>query len=117
MLRGRVEVVLGVLLGWAIAASLFAVLRLVRPPRVVSSERSAMQEALHAATVTLPHLRRGLSAESAAKTIGPLRTLTQASAVALADSEVLLAFEGDGADHHPEGAPPTQGAASVPGAV
>jgi two-component system LytT family sensor kinase len=103
MLRGRVEVVLGVLLGWAIAASLVAVLRLVRPPRVVSSERSAMQEALHAATVTLPHLRRGLSAESAAKTIGPLRTLTQASAVALADREQLLAFEGDGADHHQRG--------------
>ena len=47
------EVVLGVLLGWAIAASLYAGLRLIRPPRVVSSERSAMQEALHAATVTL----------------------------------------------------------------
>jgi two-component system LytT family sensor kinase len=93
------------LLGWAIAASLFALLRLFRPPRVISSERSAMQEALHAATVTLPHLRRGLSEDSAAKTIGPLRTLTQASAVALADGERLLAFEGDGADHHRAGDP------------
>ncbi len=97
------EVVLGVLLGWAIAASLYAGLRLIRPPRVVSSERIAMQEALHAATVTLPHLRRGLSEDSAAKTIGPLRTLTQASAVALADRQRLLAFEGDGADHHHRG--------------
>jgi two-component system LytT family sensor kinase len=105
MLRGRVEVVLGVLLGWATAASLLAVVRLVRPPRVISSERSAMQEALHAATVTLPHLRRGLSEDSAAKTIGPLRTLTQASAVALADGERLLAFEGEGADHHSVGDP------------
>ena len=67
--------VLGVLLGWAIAASLIAGIRLFRPPRVISSERRAMQEALHAATVTLPHLRRGLSADSAAKTVGPLRTL------------------------------------------
>jgi two-component system LytT family sensor kinase len=101
----RVEVVLGVLLGWAIAASLYAGLRLIRPPRVVSSERIAMQEALHAATVTLPHLRRGLSEESADKTIGPLRTLTQASAVAIADRVRVLAFEGDGADHHHRGDP------------
>jgi two-component system LytT family sensor kinase len=100
------------LLGWAIAASLVAVLRLVRPPRVISSERSAMQEALHAATVTLPHLRRGLSEDSAAKTIGPLRTLTQASAVALADGERLLAFEGEGADHHRVGDPLAHVAAS-----
>jgi two-component system LytT family sensor kinase len=107
MLTGRVEVILGVLLGWAIAASLFAVLRLVRPPRVISSERRAMQEALHAATVTLPHLRRGLSADSAAKTIGPLRTLTQALAVALADRECVLAFDGAGADHHHRGDPLT----------
>ncbi|HTX46329.1 MAG TPA: histidine kinase [Solirubrobacteraceae bacterium] len=99
------EVILGVLLGWAITASLFAVLRLVRPPRVISSEQRAMQEALHAATVTLPHLRQGLSAESGAKTIGPLRTLTQAHAVALADGERLLAFDGAGSDHHQAGDP------------
>jgi two-component system LytT family sensor kinase len=98
-----VEVFLGVLLGWAIAASLYALLRLVRPPRVISSERRAMQEALHAATVTLPHLRRGLSSDSAAKTIGYLRTLTQAQAVALADRERLLAYDGEGSDHHAGG--------------
>jgi two-component system, LytTR family, sensor kinase len=95
-----VEVILGVLVGWAIAASVYAGLRLVRPPRVISSEQRAMQEALHAATVTLPHLRRGLSAESAAVAVGPLRTLTQALAVALADGDAVLAFEGAGEDHH-----------------
>jgi two-component system LytT family sensor kinase len=98
-----VEVVLGVLLGWAIAASLVAAVRLLRPPRVISSEPRAMQEALHAATVTLPHLRRGLSSGSAAQTIGPLRTLTQALAVGLADRERVLAFEGAGAEHHRSG--------------
>ncbi len=103
MLGISVEVVLGVLLGWAIAASLVAAVRLVRPPRVISSERRAMQDALHAATVTLPHLRQGLSADSAEKTIGHLRTLTQAGAVALADRDRLLAFEGEGSDHHAAG--------------
>ncbi|HEV3055299.1 MAG TPA: histidine kinase [Solirubrobacteraceae bacterium] len=98
-----VDVVIGVLLGWAIAASLFAAARLVRPPRVISSERRAMQEALHAATATLPELRRGLSADSAAKTVGHLRTLTQAVAVAVTDGERVLAFDGGGSDHHARG--------------
>jgi two-component system LytT family sensor kinase len=98
-----VEVFLGVLLGLAIAASALAALRLLRPPRVISGEVRAMQEALHAATVTLPHLRRGLSAESAARTVGPLRTLTQALAVALCDRDRVLAFDGAGADHHSRG--------------
>ena len=84
--------ILGVLLGWAIAASVIAGFRLIRPPRVISNEQRAMQEALHAATATLPHLRRGLSADSAAKTVGHLLTLTQARAVALLDAEGLLAF-------------------------
>jgi two-component system LytT family sensor kinase len=98
-----VEVFLGVLLGWAIAASLVAALRLLRPPRVISGEVRAMQEALHAATVTLPHLRRGLSPESAAKTVPHLRTLTQALAVAVVDRDRVLAFDGAGSDHHERG--------------
>jgi two-component system LytT family sensor kinase len=98
-----VEVLIGVLLGWALAASVFAAFRLLRPPRVISGEVRAMQEALHAATVTLPHLRRGLSTESAAKTVGPLRTLTQALAVAVADRDRVLAFDGAGSDHHSRG--------------
>ena len=94
------EVILGVLLGWAIAASVIAGFRLIRPPRVISDEQRAMQEALHAATATLPHLRRGLSADSATKTVGHLLTLTQARAVALLDADRVLAFAGAGADHH-----------------
>jgi two-component system LytT family sensor kinase len=98
-----VEVFLGVLIGLAIAASVVAAVRLLRPPRVISGEVRAMQEALHAATVTLPQFRRGLSIASAGKTVGHLRTLTQAQAVALADRERLLAFDGAGADHHSRG--------------
>jgi two-component system, LytTR family, sensor kinase len=101
-----VEVILGVLLGWAIAASLFAAVRLLRPPRrLISGEVRAMQTALHAATGTLPHLRQGLSPESAPRAIVHLRTLTQASAVVLADRDTVLAFDGDGGDHHDAGEP------------
>jgi two-component system, LytTR family, sensor kinase len=100
-----VEVLIGVVLGWAIAASVVAVIRLLRPPRVISSEVRAMQTALHAANGMLPDLRRGLSEDSARKVMPHLRTLTQASAVALGDLEHVLAFEGLGDDHHHSGDP------------
>ncbi|HWE59838.1 MAG TPA: histidine kinase [Solirubrobacteraceae bacterium] len=96
---------IGVVVGWAIAASLVAALRLLRPPRVISSEVRAMQTALHAANGMLPDLRRGLSEDSAKKVTGHLRTLTQASAVALGDRTRVLAFEGVGHDHHHSGDP------------
>jgi two-component system LytT family sensor kinase len=98
-----VEVFLGVVLGWALAASAVAGFRLLRPPRVISGEVRAMQTALHAATVMLPHLRRGLSEETAGRAIAHLRTLTQASAVMLGDRERVLAFEGLGDGHHASG--------------
>lgn len=91
-------------LGWAIAASVVAGFRLLRPPRVISGEVRAMQTALHSATVMLPDLRRGLSEETAERAIPHLRTLTQAAAVALGDRERMLAFEGLGDDHHGPGA-------------
>ncbi|MGH2860346.1 MAG: sensor histidine kinase [Solirubrobacteraceae bacterium] len=96
---------IGVVVGWAVAASLFAALRLLRPPRVISSEVRAMQTALHAANGMLPDLRRGLSEESAKRVTGQLRMLTQASAVALGDRTHVLAFEGIGHDHHHAGDP------------
>ncbi|HET9719605.1 MAG TPA: histidine kinase [Solirubrobacteraceae bacterium] len=99
------DVFLGVVLGWALAASAVAAFRLLRPPRVISGEVRAMQTALHAATVMLPHLRRGLSEETAGRAIAHLRTLTQASAVVLGDRERVLAFEGLGEDHHAAGDP------------
>jgi two-component system LytT family sensor kinase len=98
-----VQVVLGVLVGWASAASLFAALRLLRPARVISSEGHAMQSALHAATTMLPDLRRGLTQETASRAAPRLLTLTQAAAVAIADTEVVLAWDGAGTDHHTSG--------------
>jgi two-component system, LytTR family, sensor kinase len=98
-----VDVALGVLLGLALAASLAAGWRLVRAPRVQDPSSSAMQGAVHAATSLLPHLRRGLGPGSAPPSAPHLRMLTGAHAVALADRERLLAFDGAGADHHRPG--------------
>src|SRR5918997_5539001 len=77
-----VDVVLGVVIGLGLAASAWAASRLISGPRrVLSPEGVAVQAALHAATATLPHLRRGLSRESATEAIGHLRALLQAPAV------------------------------------
>jgi two-component system LytT family sensor kinase len=64
-----------------------------------------MQSALHAATMMLPDLRRGLSEETAARATPRLLTLTQAAAVALADCDRVLAWDGAAADHHKRGHP------------
>ena len=55
-----------------------------------------MQAALHAATSTLPFLRRGLTARTAESSVPHLRALTGAVAIALADTRAVLAIEGEG---------------------
>ena len=55
-----------------------------------------MQAALHAATSTLPHLRRGLNARTAERSVAHLQALTGAAAIALADTRAVLAIEGEG---------------------
>ncbi len=93
------------LLGLALAASLVGAIRFARPRRVLTPQGSAMQMALHAATATLPHLRRGLTNQSAAKAVPHLLTLTQAAAIAITDGRTVLAFAGAGQDHHRGGDP------------
>ena len=100
------EIALGVVLGAVVAASLWAGSRFIASPgRVVSEEGQAMRAALHAATATLPHLRRGLSQGTAAKAVPHLRALTQSTALALADRDTLLALDGPGAIRSLAGSP------------
>ena len=55
-----------------------------------------MQAALHAASATLPHLRRGLNGRTAEHAVPHLQALTGAAAIALADTRAVLAIEGEG---------------------
>jgi two-component system LytT family sensor kinase len=91
---------LGVLLAIAVAilaALVVAGIRYFRRPRAARTpEAVGMQSALHAATSTLPHLRRGLSAHTAEEAVPHLRALTGAAAVALADTRAVLAIDGEG---------------------
>jgi two-component system LytT family sensor kinase len=57
-----------------------------------------MQAALHAATTTLPHLRKGLISRNAERAVPHLRALTGAAAIALADTRAVLAIDGEGRD-------------------
>jgi two-component system LytT family sensor kinase len=85
---------LGVLLGVGLAvvtASVWSALRARRAPEAVG-----MQAALHAATTTLPYLRRGLSTRSAEQAVPYIRALTGAAAIALADTRAVLAIDGEG---------------------
>ncbi len=65
------------------------------PRAARTPEAVGMQSALHAATSTLPHLRRGLGALGGGG-VPHLRALTGAAAVALADTRAVLAIDGEG---------------------
>ena len=90
------ELALGVLLGAGLAAFAAYMWRLLRARREADLPASGMQSALHAATSTLPYLRRGLSPRSAELAVPHLRALTGAAAIALADTRAVLAIEGEG---------------------
>jgi two-component system, LytTR family, sensor kinase len=90
------DLALGVVLGIGLAAALSAVWRAMRGPRMRGIPEDAMQAALHAATATLPNLRRGLSGRTAERAVPYLRALTGAAAIALADTRAVLAIEGEG---------------------
>ena len=78
----------------AVLAAGWALVHAKRSRRV--PEASGMQSALHAATATLPHLRRGLSTRSAERAVPHIRALTGAAAIALADNRAVLAIDGEG---------------------
>jgi LytS/YehU family sensor histidine kinase len=54
---------------------------------------------------TLPHLREGLNFESAQAAAEAIYEVADVSAIAISDEERILAFVGEGADHHQPGRP------------
>jgi two-component system, LytTR family, sensor kinase len=88
---------IGILLGVGLALIMAAAWPVIKARRSRREpEAEGMQSALHAATATLPHLRRGLNSRSAEKAVPHLRALTGAAAIALADTRAVLAIEGEG---------------------
>lgn len=98
------RVTLAVLLVVGVAGSGLAAWLLTSVPRrFLSPEREVMRQALHHASATLPHLRKGLDERSARNAVSHLRALTQAGAVAITSRTKLLALDGiAGPDASPE---------------
>ncbi len=92
------SIAIGVVIGLVLAVGLRLIWGAARSARPGARDFGARgtQSALHAATATLPHLRRGLDVGSATETLPHLRTLTGAAAIALADTRTVLAIEGEG---------------------
>jgi two-component system, LytTR family, sensor kinase len=88
---------IGILLGVGLALIVAAVWPIIKARRSPEeTEAEGMQSALHAATATLPHLRRGLTSRSAEKAVPHLRALMGAAAIALADTRAVLTIDGEG---------------------
>lgn len=86
---------LGMVLGVALTASVLAFARLVRHPRrLLAPDGEATRAALHHAAAMLPDLRRGLGARSAQRAVRHVRALAQAPAVVLLDRQQVLARDG-----------------------
>ena len=88
---------IGILFGVGLALIMAAARPVIKARRAQEAPESiGMQSALHAATATLPHLRRGLTSRSAEKAVPYLRALTGAAAIALADTRAVLSIDGEG---------------------
>lgn len=88
-----------------IAAAAFIALYLRRVARLSSAGDRAHTETLAILTETLPYLRTGLNRESAGKTASLLLERLAVKAVSIVDQERVLAFVGEGSDHHRPGQP------------
>ena len=83
----------------ALAAALWAVLRLRARRGIATATQRATYEVLHTAGLAAEPLRAGLDAAGAAKAVRHLRALVGAAGLALTDREALLALDGRGAHH------------------
>ncbi|MFU8873305.1 sensor histidine kinase [Micromonospora sp. SL4-19] len=97
---GNLSAFFGVVsLGTALAAALWAVLRLRARRGIATATQRATYEVLHTAGLAAEPLRAGLNPAGAAKAVRHLRALVGAAGLALTDREALLALDGRGAHH------------------
>jgi two-component system, LytTR family, sensor kinase len=85
----------------ALAAAVYAVLRLRARRGIATAMQRATYDVLHTAGLAAEPLRGGLTPSSAAKAARHLRTLVGAVGLTITDDEKCLAFDGRG-EHHAE---------------
>ncbi|MFJ6199469.1 sensor histidine kinase [Micromonospora sp. NPDC092111] len=97
---GNLSAVVGVVsLVTALAAALWAALRLRGRRGIATATQRATYEVLHTAGLAAEPLRGGLHPAGAAKAVRHLRALVGAAGLALTDADTLLALDGRGAHH------------------
>ncbi|QGN46262.1 sensor histidine kinase [Micromonospora sp. WMMD558] len=97
---GNLSAVVGVVsLVTALAAALFAVVRLRGRRGIATATQRATYEVLHTAGLAAEPLRAGLTTANAAKAARHLRALVGAVGLALTDADGLRAVDGRGAHH------------------
>ncbi|WBB97082.1 histidine kinase [Solwaraspora sp. WMMA2080] len=83
----------------ALAAAVYAVVRLRARRGIATATQRATYQVLHTAGLAAEPLRNGLGAADAAKAVRHLRALVGAPGAALTGSEAVLAFDGRGQHH------------------
>jgi two-component system LytT family sensor kinase len=86
----------------ALAAAVFAVVRLRGRRVIATATQRATYDVLHTAGLAAEPLRAGLTEATAAKATRHLRALVGAVGIAVADSHGVLAFDGRGEHHAPQ---------------
>ena len=66
---------------------------------------SAVEDAMNLAEMTMPYFRDGLDSESAMTIVKIIRNISNIPAVGITDKKNVLAFVGEGCEHHPAGYP------------
>ena len=66
---------------------------------------SAIENTMNLAEITMPYFRNGLDSESAMTIVGIIRDISNIPAVGITDKKNVLAFIGEGCEHHPAGYP------------
>ncbi len=100
----NLQILLLAQLFFAVAVGAIATALIVRRNKSFGQGREeATFQTLHLANRTLPFLRQGLSPLTAEKTASLIHSYLQAGAVAITTSDAVLAFIGEGQDHHHPG--------------
>jgi len=74
-------------------------------PEQVAGGLSAIEDTMKLAEITMPYLREGLDSESAMTIVKIIRNISNIPAVGITDKKNVLAFIGEGCEHHPAGYP------------
>ncbi|MGI5839938.1 MAG: histidine kinase [bacterium] len=98
---------LPVLLGNAAFAALSLLVRAARDrttrPAAGKKRPTVADSTLQIANATLPYMRQGLTQETAGQIAAIIQKISDVPAVAITDTQTVLAFLGEGCEYHPPG--------------